>query len=58
MPPPPLPFQDGDDVGVASVARGFGGDAGALAPPHSAGFTHWQRTGEDRKPALGPAQGG
>lgn len=43
--------QDGKDTAVANVVQQYG--QGALAPPHTSFFEHWQR---DRVPQLGPDQ--
>lgn len=43
--------QDGQDTAVADLVQQVG--RGALAPPHTSFFEHWQR---DRIPQLGPNQ--
>lgn len=43
--------QDGHDVAVGDLVQQYG--QGALAPPHTSFFDHWQR---DRVPQLGPNQ--
>lgn len=43
--------QDGHDVAVGDLVQQYG--QGALAPPHTSFFDHWQR---DRVPQLGPDQ--